>query len=62
MLRKRRCETWKIVSQGGISVRESNRAERLYEAANNIQSAIDKLMTFGAFSSDMHRERDKVSA
>lgn len=43
-------------------VRDEDRAERLYGAATKIQSVIEKLMTFGAFSSDRHRESDTVLA
>jgi hypothetical protein len=42
--------------------RNQQRAERLYEAANKIQSAIEKLMTFGAFSADTRGESDTVAA
>lgn len=39
---------------------DQKRSERLYEAANKLQSAIEKLMTFGAFGRNTRGESDTI--
>jgi len=41
--------------------RDPQRPERLYEAANKLQSVIEKLMAFGVFGADTRGESDTVA-